>query len=112
MNPGLSGSHVSAFLPRREIGKQRTHWEAPEQNQRGALMGVSVLMHHAWREAKDVPFPFHAPKARMLGQGGLQNPLDPGPGPVPDASLVPITCLLGERWREEYGHKASWAEVR
>ena len=45
MNPGLSGSHVSAFLPRREIGKQRTHWEAPEQNQRGALMGVSVLMH-------------------------------------------------------------------
>lgn len=39
VNPGLSGSHVSVFLPRREIGEQRIHWETPGQNQRGELMG-------------------------------------------------------------------------
>ena len=88
MNPGLSGSHVSAFLPRREIGGQRQQWEAPGQNQRGALMGVSVLMHHAWRVSKRCSLP--NPRSQSKDAGARGTPESAGPW-----GWTSARCIIG-----------------
>lgn len=90
VNPGLSGSHVSAFLPRREIGEQRTHWETPGQNQRGELMGVSVLKHHAWRVSKRCSLPI--PRSQCKDAGARETPESAGPW-----AWTSARCITGAR---------------
>lgn len=88
VNPGLSGSHVSAFLPRREIGEQRPQWEAPGQNQRGALMGVSVLTHQACRVSKRCSLPI--PHSQSKDAGARGTPESSGPW-----AWTSARCIIG-----------------